>query len=261
MNLSLLHKTALIGGGSQGIGLATARELALLGANCILLARHEDALTTALAGLDIAQRQQHRSYCVDLFDTDGLRHLAANIAEAGPVHILINNSGGPSGGPIEEASTLAFEATFRQHLISAQVLVQALLPGMKAAGYGRIIQIISTSVKTPLHNLGVSNTIRAAVASWAKTLSNEVAHWGITVNNVLPGATTTGRLSSLIEKGAAQRGLSIEDVENEWKQTIPARRFGAPEEIAAVAAFLATPAAAYVNGTSIPVDGGRTPVV
>lgn len=261
MNLSLLNRTAVINGGSRGIGFATAKELSLLGARCILLARTVDSLQSAIEDLDTTQGQRHAYYTVDASDIEALRQTAETIVQEYAVDILVNNSGGPAGGPLLDSKSDAFTNTFQQHIIAAHTLAQAFIPGMKERGYGRIIQVISTSVKTPLHNLGVSNTIRAAMAGWSKTLANEVAHWGITVNNILPGATLTERLSGLIEKQAATQGRSVHEVEDEWKSAIPVKRFGLPEEIASVAAFLATPAAAYVNGVSIAVDGGRTPTL
>lgn len=261
MNLSLHNRTAVISGGSRGIGFATAKELSLLGARCILLARNADALQAAIDDLDATQNQRHAFYAVDAADGEALKRTAEEIAQEYTVDILINNSGGPAGGPLLDSKSEAFTHTFQQHVVAAHTLAQVFIPGMRERGYGRIIQIISTSVKTPLHNLGVSNTIRAAMAGWSKTLANEVAQMGITVNNILPGATLTERLSGLIEKQAANQNRPVHEVEEEWKSSIPVKRFGLPEEIAAVAAFLATPAAAYVNGVSIAVDGGRTPTL
>jgi 3-oxoacyl-[acyl-carrier protein] reductase len=261
MNLSLLNRTAVISGGSKGIGFATARELSLLGAHCILLARNRDGLEAAVADLDAAQNQRHHFYVVDVLDTAALKTTAEEIIQNHQVDIVVNNSGGPAGGPLLDATDEALLDTFKQHIIAAHTLAQVFIPGMKERGFGRIIQVISTSVKTPLHNLGVSNTIRAAMAGWSKTLANEMAHLGITVNNILPGATLTERLGGLIEKQASAQNRPVHEVEDEWKASIPVKRFGLPEEVAAVAAFLATPAAAYVNGVSIAVDGGRTPTL
>ena len=258
MVLSLKEKNAIICGSTQGIGLAIAKELALSGANCILLARNETLLQKAISLLDISQRQQHEYAIADFSANQQVKNAVEKIVKLKVVHILVNNTGGPPPGAIGEATTDSFSNAFQQHIINNQILVQAVLPGMKAAGYGRIINIISTSVKIPIPNLGVSNTIRAATAAWAKTLSLEVAAYGITVNNVLPGYTKTLRLDSLIATNAAKQNKTKDELVLEMEQEIPARRFGEAEEIAAVAAFLASPAASYVNGASIPVDGGRT---
>jgi len=258
LSLDLSGKTALIAGSTQGIGLAAAHSLASLGARCILIARNEEKLKAAVAGLPAGAGQTHSYALADFSKPDEVAAAAQKLTEKETIHILINNSGGPAGGPIVSATPAAFLSALQQHLICNQILATTLLPGMKAAGYGRIINIISTSVKVPLKGLGVSNTTRGAVASWAKTWSMEVAAFGITVNNVLPGATATGRLESIIENKSSKTGLDKEAVSEEMLAEIPAGRFGQPEEIAAVIAFLATPAAAYVNGTSIPVDGGRT---
>jgi 3-oxoacyl-[acyl-carrier protein] reductase len=258
MDLSLRNKTALVCGSTQGIGLAIAQELSLLGATCILMARNSTALQAALSSLSTEAAQQHRMQVADFSEPVAVAKGVTDQLHYGPIHILINNTGGPAAGPITEAPTSAFSSAFSQHIINNQALAQALLPGMKAAGYGRIINIVSTSVKVPLPNLGVSNTIRAAVAGWAKTWATEVAQWGITVNNVLPGFTDTARLHSLISHNASSSGKEETEVRREMEASVPAQRFGEPAEVAALAAFLATPAAAYINGTNIPVDGGRT---
>lgn len=258
MNLSLEGKYAVICGSTQGIGLAIAEELALLGANCTLVARNEDVLKQAVHNLDIALRQQHGYLVADFSRPDQVRSVIEGHVAQHPVHILINNTGGPAAGPVIEATEEAFLNTFNQHLICNHILTKAVVPSMKKEGYGRIINIISTSVKIPLKNLGVSNTIRGAVASWAKSMANELGQYNITVNNVLPGFTATQRLSTLIDN-IAKRGNSVVDiVEENMKEEVPMKRFADASEIAAVAAFLASPAASYVNGTSIPVDGGRT---
>lgn len=259
MQLDLSGRHALVCGASQGIGRASAIELAELGANVTLLARSSEALRSVVESLPRTHAGQHHDWrSVDMLDTEALQAAAIGIAADEPVHILINNTGGPPGGPASSATAAAFESAFRQHLLGGQVLLQAVLPGMRASGYGRIVNVISTSVKEPIVGLGVSNTVRAAVAGWAKTLSAELADDGITVNNVLPGYTRTNRLDSLLAAKAAAGGQSEEEIAQELIATVPARRFGEASEVAAVIAFLCTPAAAYVNGVSIAVDGGRT---
>jgi 3-oxoacyl-[acyl-carrier protein] reductase len=258
MNISSQGKTAVIGGSTQGIGLAIAQELAALGATCILLARNEQSLQSVTAALPTPLQQQHSYKVADFAHPDQVKQVITAIVAATPVHILINNTGGPPPGPITEAAEDAFLAAFNQHIICNQILAKAVIPGMKEAAYGRIINVISTSVRIPNKNLGVSNTIRGATASWAKTMSNELAAFGITVNNILPGYTKTQRLDSLIQNNAAKRNVTPAVIEEEMLKEIPAKRFGDAAELAAVAGFLASPAAAYVNGVSIPVDGGKT---
>jgi 3-oxoacyl-[acyl-carrier protein] reductase len=258
MQLDLSGRHALVCGASKGIGRATAIELAGLGANVTLLARSADALAGVVDDLPRRPGQQHDWRTVDMLDTMQLQTCATEIAAGHPVHILINNTGGPPGGPAHTADASAYETAFRQHLLAGQALVQALLPGMRSSRFGRIVNVISTSVKEPIAGLGVSNTVRAAVAGWAKTLAGELAADGITVNNVLPGYTRTDRLAGLLSAQAGSSGLREEEIAQGMLATVPARRFGEPGEIAAVIAFLCTPAAAYVNGVSIAVDGGRT---
>jgi 3-oxoacyl-[acyl-carrier protein] reductase len=259
MQLDLDGRHALVCGASQGIGRASAVELAGLGASVTLLARSADALQTLAETLPRPRAGQHHHWrSVDMLDTAALHAVAATVAAGSPVHILVNNTGGPPGGPAHAAAPEAFEAAFRQHLLAGQTLVQALLPGMRAAGYGRIVNVISTSVKEPIAGLGVSNTVRAAVAGWAKTLAGELAADGITVNNVLPGYTRTARLDDILAARTKASGRDEDAVTRDMLAGVPARRFGEPEEVAAVVAFLCTPAAGYVNGTSIAVDGGRT---
>ena len=256
--LDLAGKTALIGGSTQGIGLASAQIIASMGARCILISRNEEKLQAAIKTLDAAPGQTHGYLVADYSHPDQVRDAVAAFVKENTVHILVNNSGGPAGGPASNAKPEEFLQAFQQHLICNHIITTLVMDGMKAAGFGRIINIISTSVKIPLKDLGVSNTIRGAVASWAKTMANELGRFGITVNNVLPGATSTERLATILKNKSAKTGKSLEEVEQEMMDEVPARRFGKSEEIAAMVAFLASPAAAYVNGTSIPVDGGRT---
>lgn len=258
MQLDLSGRHALVCGASQGIGRASAIELAELGASVTLLSRSAESLRAVAEALPRAHGQQHRWFAVDMAQTQALHDALADITADRPLEILINNTGGPPGGPAHTATADAFEAAFRQHLLAGQALVQALLPGMRASGYGRIVNVISTSVKEPIAGLGVSNTVRAAVASWAKTLSSELAADGITVNNVLPGYTRTARLDGLLAAQVRSSGRSEDDIAKGMLASVPARRFGEASEVAAVVAFLCTPAAAYVNGVSIAVDGGRT---
>lgn len=257
MNISLTGKRALVCGSTQGIGLAIAKELASLGAACTLIARNEEKLLTAIKDLP-NQTLDHSILVADFSNHTDVAAVVGAFLQTQPVDILINNSGGPAAGPIADAEANSFLMAFEQHLLCNHVLTQLVSEGMKARQFGRIINVISTSVKIPLKGLGVSNTIRGAVASWAKTMANELAPFGITVNNILPGATATQRLSSIIENKAAKLNSDQATVSDEMIAEIPMKRFGDPSEIAAVAAFLATPAASYLTGTSIPVDGGRT---
>lgn len=256
MNISLQDKRVLVCGSTKGIGWAIARQMAISGASVILMARDENALRRSLSELP---GSGHDFVIADFsHPTQVVPSARQAIARNGNIHILVNNTGGPPGGFLMEAEPDAFRQTFNQHLVANHLLMQTLLPGMKAEAYGRIINIISTSVKQPLKGLGVSNTIRAAVANWAKTLSVELAPFGITVNNVLPGATDTDRLRTLMEVKAQKTGLSVEEINQEMLSEIPAGRFADPSEIASAAVFLASPAASYINGINLPVDGGRT---
>ncbi|MGZ3866121.1 MAG: SDR family oxidoreductase [Bacteroidia bacterium] len=259
MNLDLKNKKALVCGSTQGIGKAAAIELALLGADVILLARNEEALQKAKADLSSDKGQKHDYIVADFSKPDEVKEkVSAFIKQHGSINILVNNTGGPASGPITAAHTDEFIKTFNNHLICNHILAQSCLEGMKSSGYGRIINIISTSVKQPLPNLGVSNTIRAAVANWSKTWANEVAQFGITVNNVLPGATNTQRLRGIMEANATKNSKPLDDVKDHMLKEIPMKRFAEANEIANAVAFLASPAAAYITGINVPVDGGRT---
>ena len=258
MNLSLEGKNAVICGSSQGIGLAVAQELALLGANCILVARNAKSLGAATNSLQRSRHQHHSFAVADFSKPAEVKKVIEMVASQQPIHVLVNNTGGPPAGPVVDAKEEDFLQAFNQHLINNHILVKAVAPGMRRRKFGRIINIISTSVKVPLPNLGVSNTIRAAVASWAKTMANELGQYNITVNNILPGYTETKRLESLLSTSAKKKKQTVQQTALDLMKDIPMKRFGNASEIAAVAAFLASPAASYVNGTSIPVDGGRT---
>jgi 3-oxoacyl-[acyl-carrier protein] reductase len=243
MQHNLAGKRAIVGGGSQGIGRAVAEALAAQGAEVLILARGREALASAAAALPTPLGQKHRWISVDNAQPEELSaSVAAELLAWGDAHILINNTGGPKAGPLLEASPEAF-----------------VVPGMRRAGYGRIVNVVSTSVKAPLHGLGVSNTVRAAVGNWSKTLATELAPVGITVNNVLPGATSTERLRAIIDGRAAHTKRSAQEIEDEMKAEVPMGRFADPSEIAAAVVFLASPEASYITGINIPVDGGRTP--
>ena len=260
MDLDLSGKHALVCGGSQGIGRAAGIALAKLGADVTLLSRSRESLETALSALPVVHATQEHAYiAVDMRDHATLRaKVEATINAPKPVQILINNTGGPPNGLAQNASVEEYTDAFHQHLIANQVLLQTVLPGMRASGYGRIVNVISTSVKEPIRNLGVSNTIRGAVASWAKTLAAELGAYGITVNNVLPGYTKTQRPEEILDNRIKTTGKSAEEIARTMLASVPLGRSADAAEIANVIAFLASPAASYVNGINVPVDGGRT---
>ena len=253
---ALEGKTALICGASRGIGAATARIMAKAGANVILASRSEEQLNTLLSEISSLGEGKHRILVLDLEDTGSLAGRIQPILDQGPIHILVNNAGGPPGGPLLNASVEELAQPFTRHLHAAHTLVKLLTPGMIMADYGRIIQIVSTSVREPIPNLGVSNTLRGAMASWAKSLSREL-HPSITINNVLPGFTDTERLGSLAQSIHERTGKSIESIHDGWMSQVPIERLIDPLETASVIAFLASPAAGAIRGVSLPVDGGR----
>ncbi|MBK6266611.1 SDR family oxidoreductase [Marivirga sp. S37H4] len=257
MDLKLTGKRALVCGSTAGIGKAIAIALSNEGVSVTLMARDKDKLTKVKGVLSAKEQQDHHIIVADFNDPETVKNEIKEYCQSNQIDILINNTGGPKPNPIHESLASDFLQAFQQHLICNQHLVQAVLPGMKTAGYGRVINIISTSVKQPIANLGVSNTVRGAVASWSKTLSKELGGFGITVNNVLPGFTMTGRLESIIQKKSKDSGKSLEEVSAEMHTQIPAGRFAEPHETADAVVFLASPKASYINGVNLPVDGGR----
>lgn len=257
MNTSLAGRHALVCGASAGIGRAAALALAGLGASVTALARSREKLSALLPALREAGAPEAWALEADLDDRPALeRAVTEHLKRHGDVHVLVNNTGGPKAGPLLDAAEDALLEAFGRHVLAAHRLVRLVLPGMRAADYGRIVNVVSTSVREPIPNLGVSNTVRAAVAAWAKTLSKELPP-GVTINTVLPGYTDTERLSSLAEGTAERTGKTADDVRAGWLANIPERRIGRPEELGAVIAFLASPAASYVRGVTLPVDGGR----
>ena len=258
MDLKLDGKNAVVCGSTQGIGKASAYELALLSADITLIARDEKKLKSVVKDLPTPLGQKHDYLVADFNSPESLQSGLEKHFSRETFHILVNNTGGPAPGTAFDAKSDEFIKAFTNHLLCNQVLAQALVPGMKKSGYGRIINIISTSVKQPIRGLGVSNTIRGAVANWAKTLSLELGPFGITVNNVLPGTAMTGRLDTLIKNRAKKGNKTVEDVKREMIAEIPAGRIADASEVAAAVAFLASPAAGYINGINLPVDGGRT---
>jgi len=255
--LALEGKVALVGGASQGIGQAAAKLLAERGAKVILMSRRPDALEAVRASMNNSAR--HKCFAIDMERTEELGlSLGRLVVETGPVAIWINNTGGPKAGALCDATPAEMERAFRGHVLASQVILKTLVPGMKQLKYGRIINVLSTSVKIPIPNLGVSNIMRAGMASWAKTLSMELGPFGITINNVLPGFTETPRLASLAADAASRTGVNEEKIRFDWMESIPLKRLADPRETAEAIAFLASPMASYISGTSLPVDGGRT---
>lgn len=258
MNLDLNNKRAVVCGSTQGIGKAAALELAALGASITLIARNEEKLKKVIDELQSVGGKNHNYLVADFAKPEMLRKVLQAYSNSNEVQILINNTGGPAGGNIADAKIESFVEAFNNHLICNHILATHFIPAMKKLNYGRIINIISTSVKIPLNGLGVSNTIRGAVANWSKTLANELGVFNITVNNVLPGATNTVRLQSIAESKASSSNKNANDVLDSMAAAVPMKRIAEPEEVANAIAFLASPAASYINGINLPVDGGRT---
>ena len=252
------EKHALVCGSSKGIGASTAIELAKLGVTITLLARDKESLSNVLERLDTSRQQKHNFIIADFDDPHKLKDtIDQHVANNPTIHILINNSGGPKPGPIIDANLQDFILAFKRHLICNHILVQAVVPKMKEARFGRIINITSTSVKEPIQGLGISNTIRGAVANWAKTLSFELGEFGITVNNILPGYTDTQRLKEIFLNKSKKSNYDIESIISDAHSQIPLGRFADPKETAKAICFLASEDASYINGINLPVDGGR----
>lgn len=258
MNLDLSGKTAVVCGSTQGIGHASAKELAQLGARVVCIARNEEKLKEVVSELNNINQNDHFYLVADFSSQKQVEEVISEFAKNNRADILVNNTGGPPGGLAVDADIEEFRIAFNNHLICNHILAKTLVPGMKEGGYGRIINVISTSVKQPLPNLGVSNTIRGAVANWSKTLANELGQFNITVNNVLPGATSTARLSSIAANKATKTGQTEDQVLEAMANASPMKRVATPEEVANAVAWLASPAASYINGINLPVDGGRT---
>ena len=258
MNISLTGKNALVCGSSRGIGKASAVVLSQQGANVTLVSRSEDKMKSVLAELDDSNGQIHDYLVADFSNPSELKQKIEDLVSKKNINILVNNTGGPPGGPIVNATSEAFLDAYHKHLLCNHLIATTVIPGMEASGYGRIINIISTSVKSPLNGLGVSNTTRGAVASWSKTLSNEIGGTGITVNNVLPGFTSTDRLDEIIQNKVNKTGMTLDETLDTMKSTVPMKRFADPSEVANAVGFLASPAASYITGINLPVDGGRT---
>ncbi|MGH7504262.1 MAG: SDR family oxidoreductase [Longimicrobiales bacterium] len=257
MDLGLQGKIALVAASSRGLGRAVARELAGEGARLVMCARGAGALEEAAAAIREETGADIVDAAADLSDGEGVRRVLDVATQAfGGIDVLVTNTGGPPAGPFESHPLDAWRAAVRQNLESVLELVRGVLPGMKERAWGRIVNITSIAVKQPVEGLILSNSIRAAVTGFARTLANEVAPFGITVNNVMPGYTRTDRLEELASRVAQRKGMSHERRFEAWNDEIPMRRLGEPRELAALVAFLASERASYITGTSVPVDGG-----
>lgn len=256
MDFGIVGRTALVAASSKGLGRAVAEELAAEGARVVLCARGAEALEATRAALADSGAEV-TAVAADLTDPLQVeRVIEVGVQAFGPIDILITNTGGPPPGPFESHTPEAWSEAVRQNLDSVLNLTRSVLPAMKERRWGRIITITSVAVKQPVDGLILSNSIRAAVTGFAKTLANEVAPFGITVNNVMPGYTRTERLDQLAADIAERSGGSVEDAFSAWEGQIPLGRVGDPREFAALVAFLASERASYITGTSIAVDGG-----
>lgn len=259
MDLGLAGRVALVAASSRGLGRAVAEEFAAEGAHVVMCARGEEALAEGAASVRERGDGEVEAIVADLSEEEGLARVVAGALDRfGRVDVLVNNAGGPPAGPFEAHSLEAWRAALRLNLESALELTRAVLPGMKERGWGRIVNITSIAVKEPVDGLILSNSVRAAVTGFARTLANEVAPFGVTVNNALPGYTRTDRLQELADAISSRTGIPREEVEANWEAAIPMGRLGEPREFAALVVFLASDRASYITGRSITVDGGRT---
>ncbi len=256
MNISLKHKKALIGGSSSGIGKAIAEQLAESGATVTLMARNGDKLKSILSKLPTADGQKHQYLLVDFNDFEGYKNVISTYFENNTVDILINNTQGPSGGGALEKGVNDYQDAFDLLFKTVVFTSELALKQMRKNEWGRIINVASISVKEPLSYLVLSNSIRAAVTTWAKTLASDVGKYGITVNNVLTGYFDTDRITQLNTKKAEKMGVAPEEVLKEMEARVPVGRIGDPKEYGHLVAFLASEKAAYITGTNIPIDGG-----
>lgn len=257
MDLGLAGRVALVGGSSRGLGFAAARELAAEGCAVVVCSRDAAAVEAARDRIVQDTGAQVLGVVANLSAEAGVGDVTrAALDTFGRVDVLVTNTGGPPAGPFESHSREAWRAAVSQNLESVLDLARAVLPSMKERRWGRIINITSIAVKQPVEGLILSNSVRAAVTGFARTLASEVASFGVTVNNVMPGYTRTERLVHLAEHNATTRGITVEEAYAQWEREIPAARLGEPDELAALVAFLASPRAAYITAQSIAVDGG-----
>ena len=257
MNLGIAGKTALVSASSRGLGRAVAEELAAEGANLVMCARHDAALQEAAAAIRDASGVKVIAIAADVSDPEAVERVWNRARdEFGGADILVTNAGGPPAGPFEAHSPSAWSEAIRVNFESVLNMTRLVLPGMKDRRWGRIINITSIAVKQPVDNLILSNSVRAAVTGFARTLANEVASYNVTVNNVMPGYTLTDRISELATANAGQKGSTTESMLHVWESQIPMGRLGTPREFAAMVAFLASERASYTTGSSISVDGG-----
>ncbi|MGN0003033.1 MAG: SDR family oxidoreductase [Sphingobacterium composti] len=256
MEINLSGKHALVGGSTSGIGKAIAQQLAKCGAQVTLVARNEDKLKETLASMDVSQGQNHQYLIVDYLDFDDYKSKIEKYLEKTEVDILVNNTQGPNPGTIAQKSMNDYQQAFDLLFQNAVYTTNLVIPKMQANGFGRIINVSSMTVKEPQGNLVLSNTMRTALVSWSKSLSNLVAKDNITVNSVMTGYFDTERLSSLMENQAKNEGVSFEEIKAKRIASIPSGRLGDPKEYGYLIAFLASEYAAFLTGASIPLDGG-----